>query len=276
MWDSRESHGRDEKWWKVCHISFSSLHWWFRIQQRRNTWSTRYSWGSFHPTSLFWISCMQKYPKLSINYCTATEYITSVIFRKTHKWHYAGMTTGKSVTTPDGEIRRVFLDLVGINSLLDVIVHFGNAYCHKWTFRTSTKTLGNNHYLDGRAHSFSTAFRRTISRDLDVRNMDVLANVLRKLDMKANPDVCNTLLVDLAKTIYSEEDSIRLTSNNQRLLSCALYPYAGSHIAPEHLLCGLFRDYLTVAYLCCGSPLLALSFERKCLFLLSTYKSSLQ
>ena len=187
----------------------------------------------------FWTSCLRQHLKLSNNQCTPTEYIASVVFRETMNDITRGMTIEKSIITPDLELHRVFLDLVvflgstpAINSLLNETINLGNVCCHK----CSTKTLCNKHYLDGRTTCFSKAHLRSVSRRLDVRNMDVPANVQRKLGMKLNPIECTRILIDLAKKIYSENDNIPLTLNNHPIVSCVLYPYAGSQIATDHVL----------------------------------------
>ncbi len=181
-----------------------------------------------------------------------------------------GMTTGREVVCPDGVTRTIFLDLVGflgdtpgINSFLDVTGHQGNACCHRCTFHISKRRPLHNHFLHSAGDGMETAYRRTLSCRRAARLMELPPDLLQSLGLRRNPTENSFILPRLAALIRRNSRRIPLTGNGRAVVPGIFDPYCGALVAPDHLLCGLFRDYFTVSYIACFSTDKRSEFERR-------------
>ena len=186
------------------------------------------------------------------------------------------MTQGNSVVSPDGVCRRIFLDPVavlgdtpGINNILDVSGHEALAYCHRCSFRTGPKEALNNRYINDSAKWLSPAMRRSMTRHSAVALMEPPGEYWKAVGIRKNPSQSNQIMQDLAVKILDSTPDIPLTSNGQKVVPVVFDPYTVATIAPDHLISGICRMCITVAYLSCASRDCRIRFETELLHISS-------
>jgi len=162
-------------------------------------------------------------------------------------------TEGVLVTDAFGYQRRFFLDLVGfladtpaINSTLDVLGHNANACCHLCTFFRGEDKVHGARYCSLKSNAANLSSTRTFSRMKAAREYQPQNERLNILGLKKEAATLNRFGIKLA-------NSLRLAKNyfNQcfeRVVPCMLDPYRGSFVAPDHLLCGLTGDAITLSF----------------------------
>ncbi len=167
----------------------------------------------------------------------------------------AGSTEGFKDVDGDGNIRRVFLDLVGVlgdtpalNEVLDVLGHTSTFCCHLCRFSRGSSTILGARYAGLSPCAAQTASRRGFYQHTAVR------------DCKANDEACRMLGIRPAS--HSSKlplHAIRLAMEQCRsmtpcladgtpLLPCILDPYRACLVAPDHLLTGHAKDCINLAY----------------------------
>ena len=167
---------------------------------------------------------------------------------------------GFDAVTAEGEKVRVFLDLVCVltdtpagNDILDVLGHTANAPCHLCRFRRQTRSEVLSRYTGTGTSSGTLAAKRhwLVHRAVRVCASDADLNELgMRTAGKALP------LHRYAEKLQALAlgGLLPVSSLGGPIVARQFDPYRAVVVAPDHLLCGVFRDSLNAAIAILPSP----------------------
>ena len=168
---------------------------------------------------------------------------------------------GVNVPMPDGSTTVLFLDVVGyigdypaMVHLLDVNGVHGLAPCNFCTFHKSrsttsdetgpvTATESSSYAYSTAIHSGNISFRRTRER-MAMWRSSASPEDLQRIGLKSiqNFDEEQLPLHRLSRALDSVRHKVPLTSSGMPVVPCAIDPYQGCMVAPDHVLCGVGQD----------------------------------
>lgn len=174
-----------------------------------------------------------------------------------------GASEGFQAMTADGTSVRVFLDLVAIvadtpagNALLDVLGHTSNAPCHLCRFRREVRPASLARYTaTGVSSRFTSAarhwkvheaIRRCEPRDDELQALGMTnASRMRRLPLHRYAERLET---------YARLGELPVDVHGRSVVPGCFDPYHAVVVAPDHLLCGIFRDSVNAAIALFPSP----------------------
>lgn len=168
-----------------------------------------------------------------------------------------GTTTGLISKDISGNEVRIFLDVVGFVSdypamthVTDVMGHSANSPCTHCTFRVRKDRVGSSFGYTNAIHSRNNSFARCLKSHEELRKFKSTEASLKKVGMQSRSDneIDGKPLLMLSKQLRDIRSSIPKTSNGLPVVSGIFDPYQSCAIAPDHLLSGVGKNTLLVAF----------------------------
>jgi len=179
------------------------------------------------------------------------EIIGDIVHHSTH---------GLSMLDADGNHIRVFLDLVAfigdypeITNVLDLLGHNSACPCHLCSFKRipNHMTEASRYCSTIAVHSLDPAFMRTADRTLVIRDSNISSEESKSIGMKdASTDTKKSPLFSLHSAL---NEAFRTTprpffSDGSILPYPHFDPYRSCLVAPDHLLSGIAKNVLNMAF----------------------------
>lgn len=172
------------------------------------------------------------------------------------------MINGRVVLDAEGNTRHMFIDVVallgdtpGLNALLDVVGHTGAACCHCCTCNSRTDNKLLNGYLASTAGWARGSYRQTVTRHRAVHYMNFMKELRGEYVVKLESDGGELVMFLAARS------KVPKTSEGLRVIPALFETHLAAIVAPDHLLCGHFRNLLQVSLHSFASPTHRQHFE---------------
>ncbi len=164
-----------------------------------------------------------------------------------------GMKEGFLDVDAEGNMRRIFLDLVGfvgdtpaLNAFLDVLGHTSCACCHLCRYVRRSATIVGSRFTGKGTDGGRTALQRGFIQEQAIRDSSPGAETCRLMGLKFQPDNSATVLHDVRSKVMSAKECIPKTAGGFSVVPCAMDPYKACVVAPDHLLTGHARDCINL------------------------------
>ena len=164
-------------------------------------------------------------------------------------------TSGVDIVAPNGQIVRIFVDIVGyigdfpaVTHVLDTTGHNGTSCCHLCTFlKLGKKHAGSVFAWCLFLTSFNSATAKSRERCLLLRDVALLVKHLKFLGIQKDATVDSLPLHALSTALSEVFQKVPRSSTGLPVVSCSFDPYRSSFVAPDHLLSGLARNIISAA-----------------------------
>lgn len=167
-------------------------------------------------------------------------------------------TEGADGWDPDGNLVKIFIDIVGfiadypaITHTLDVMGHNATAPCSLCTFRRQLMNNRTKYGYSTNIHAECTSDLRCWERHEALRSSGISAMGLQRLGMssacKASTEI--SPLNELRKALEGSRHHIPRNEKGELVVSGIFDPYRSSYVAPDHLFSGLATSALHCCFL---------------------------
>eukprot|EP00171_Calliarthron_tuberculosum_P023015 IDg23015t1 len=165
-------------------------------------------------------------------------------------------TEGIEVYDAHGTLTRVFFDLVallgdtpGLNASLDVMGHTASVCCHLCRYHRHSRYPKGPKFCFPNEHGGKTAFARTVWKHRAIRKTNPPDLSLKKLGMGTRPNEMQRPLYNLQHKRQICVSSLGSSTNMHITRNLSnIDPLRASLVAPDHLLCGHFKNCLEFAF----------------------------